>query len=355
VKGVILVGGEGTRLRPLTLQVQKSMVPMAGRPFLEYQLSLLRKHGVREVVLSLCHLPDRIRRHFGRGERFGVRLHYAQEREPLGTAGAIKNAQPHLSGSAPVVVFNGDILTDMDISRMLEEHRRHRALITMSLTQVPDPSAFGLVQLARGRRIVNFLEKPKARRRGDAWINAGVYVFEPAVLDHIPAGRKYSAERELFPGLLAAGERIWGYTSRDYWTDIGTLARYLRAHQDILEGRMFLLPTGRPAPGRAGVRLGRRCRIHRTARVRGPAILGEACVLGREARVGGLAVLGRRVRLGFRAAVERSVLWDGVSVGDHAELNGCVVGPGCRIGAHASVRAGSVLGAGTVLPPFSQA
>lgn len=354
MKAVILVGGEGTRLRPLTLHCLKSMVPMAGRPFLEYQLDFLRRHGIREVVLSICHLPHLIRRAFGEGRRYGLRLHYAAEHEPLGTAGAIKNAQRFIGSHEPTVVLNGDVLNNFDLQRMAAVHRRNRAVATLALTRVSDPSAYGVVLQDQHHRVLNFLEKPGPEEHASPWVNAGVYIFEPEVFDHIPAGQAYSAERGLFPGLLKAGLRLWAFPSRGYWMDIGTLARYHQAQQDILEGRMFMLPVGKPYRSTANIRIGARCRIHPEAEVVGPAVLGRSCRLGSGARVGEGTVLGNNVELRSQAWVEHSVIWDHVVIGEGARLSGCLVADGCRIGRHAHVRTGSALGQGSVIPDYSR-
>jgi NDP-sugar pyrophosphorylase family protein len=355
MKAIILVGGEGTRLRPLTLHRLKTMVPMAGRPFLEYQLHLLKQHGVHEVVLSICHLPGLIRRAFGSGARYGMKFYYAAERTPLGTAGAIKNAEKFVAaGSEPVVVVNGDILTNLNLTKMLALHRRHRAQATIALTLVADPSAYGLVKQDAQHRILNFVEKPSSDEGQSPWVNAGVYLFDPEVFAHIPAGKPYSVERALFPKLLANGGRVWGFASRDYWMDIGSLDRYWQAHMDILEGRMFMLPTGKPWKNHRRIRLGRTCSLHASACLCPGTIIGDNCRIDREARLGELLVLGNRVQVGARAVLERCVVWDDVTIGEGAQLNGCVVARGARIGRFASLRPGTVLGEKSVVPDYSR-
>lgn len=327
---------------------------MAGRTFLEYQLALLRRHGVREAVLSICHLPERIRRHFGDGRRFGLKLRYVAERTPLGTAGAIKNAERLMSGREPVVVLNGDILTQVDLARMAALHQRRRAVVTIALHRVADPSAYGLVRQDSARRVLEFIEKPGAADCVDPWINAGVYLFAPEAFEHIPPNVACSVERQVFPGLLAAGERVWGFRTDAYWMDIGTTARYLQANLDILEGRMDRLPGGRAWKRRPGIQAGRGCRVHPTARLDAPLILGDRCVIGAGARVGEAVVLGDGVCIGAGAVIERSVLWDGVAVGDQAHVSGAVLADRCRIGRCVQLRPGAVLGEGAVLPDFSR-
>ncbi len=355
MKAVLLVGGEGTRLRPLTLTRLKSMVPMAGRPFLEYPLALLKRHGVREVVLSVCHRPERLRRDFGDGRRYGLRLHYAYEDRPLGTAGAIKNAARLLGPERETVaVFNGDILSDLDLTALAAEHRRRHALVTLTLAHVADARAYGMIVQNAQHRVLRFLEKPGESPREGAWINAGMYLFSPEALDPIPEGEPYSTERELFPRLLAAGERLWGYLHRNYWLDIGTLDRYLQANRDLLEHRLEPLPQGRALVGRRGVRLGLGCRLHPTARVHGPVQLGSGCVLDAEANVGEDVVLCDRVRVGSGSMIAHSVVWEDTVIGQGARLEGCVIGARARIGNHAHVRAGTVLGSGARVPDHSR-
>lgn len=355
MKAIILVGGEGTRLKPLTLHRLKSMAPMAGRPFLEYQFALLRRHGVREAVLSICHLPDVIRAQFGTGKRYGLKLSYAVERKPLGTAGAIKNAQALIGTTDLLAVLNGDILSDFDLTAMARIHRQQKAVATIGLTWVEDPSDYGLVYTKSGGRVSKFVEKPSQDESENHWVNSGLYLFSPEVFEHIPARRAYSVERQLFPDLLARGARIGSCSRRYYWKDIGTPAKYHQANLDILEGRMFMLPVGETARRNARLRVGRACRINPSAELYAPAVLGDRCVVEEKARVGESVVLGDRVRVGRHAVIERSVIWDQVEIGESASLSGCVVGTGCRIGRFASLRPGTVLGEGAVVPDYSRA
>jgi NDP-sugar pyrophosphorylase family protein len=197
VKAIILVGGEGTRLRPLTLHRLKGTVPMAGRPFLEYQFEFLRRYGVRDVTLSICHMPELVKKTFGNGRRYGLNLHYAVEQKPLGTAGAIKNAERYIAGKEPVVIMNGDILTDLNLEHMQQLHRKNRAVLTIGLTWVEDPSAYGLVHTNTSGRVQRFVEKPDSDEGDNHWINAGVYLFDPSIFSYIPENVNYSAERGL--------------------------------------------------------------------------------------------------------------------------------------------------------------
>jgi len=354
MKAIILVGGEGTRLRPLTINRLKSTVPMAGRPFLEYQFALLRRHGVREITLSICHKPELIRKVFGNGKQYGVKLNYAVEIKPLGTGGAIKNAERFVAGREPVAVLNGDELTDWDFSKMAAVHRKHKAIVTIGLTWVEDPSAYGLVLFNAGGQVSRFVEKPSLDEAKSHWINSGLYIFDPAAFAYIPEGVNYSAERELFPDLLNSGQRVWSFTSRNYWKDIGTPAKYHQAHLDILEERLPMLSVGTAWKRKKKIRIGRGCKIHATARLYDPSILGDQCTICAETQVGEFAVLGKKVKIGPRAIVQRSVIWDQVEIGEGTRLTGCVLGSGCRIGRYVTIRPGSVLGDHAVVPDFSQ-
>ena len=334
MKAVILAGGEGTRLRPLTLQVPKPVVPIANVPFLGYQLDLLRRHGIGEAILSLGYRPDKIEAELGDGSRFGIRLRYVVEQSPLGTGGAFKNAEPFLDG--PAVVFNGDILCDFDLTGILRSHRRRSATATLTLTRVDNPSAYGLVETGQDGRVARFLEKPGGDQVTCDTINAGLYVLEPEVLKTIPAGVNASFEREVFPGLLAAGRPVHAHVSPGYWIDIGTPPKYLQAHRDILEGR-FASPL-------SGVRFNpaESPEPEDCAGLVRNSVVADSVRLGDGSRILGSAI-DRDCQVGERAVVEGSVLWRGVQVGDGAQLRGCILGNRCRIGA------GAVVGEGVVL------
>ncbi|HET9870871.1 MAG TPA: NDP-sugar synthase [bacterium] len=327
MKAIILVGGQGTRLRPLTDHLPKNIVPLCGAPFLHYPLRQLKKAGIREVAFSVGYKSQAIRKVYGDGRKLGMRFHYALEKEPLGTGGAIKNAERFVKGH-PVVVLNGDILTDLPLSKMIAFHRKKRSAATLGLVRVEDPTAYGLVLLDRQKRVTRFLEKPTAKEAVTDTINAGVYLFEPQVFGFLPAGIQYSAERGLFPDLLASRTPFFGYVWDGYWPDIGTPRKYLTTHWDILKGA-FTPPA--PFRKKGGVHWGKGVKLGQGARVMGPAMLGDGCVLGAGARVGPLTVLGRGCRIGEGAVVEKSVLWDGASVGPGVRVKECLLGRRARV------------------------
>jgi len=348
---LILIGGKGTRLRPFTCDFPKPLLPLVNRPFLEHQFDVLKRHGVRDVVLCTAYQPAPFHRTLGNGRRLGLRLRYVHERRPLGTGGAVKNAQPRLQDTA--LVLNGDVLHSLDVAAFLRFHRRNRADISIALTRVKDPTLYGLVETDPSGRIRKFLEKPSWDEIAANTVNAGAYIFEPSVLERIPPGVKYSLERTLFPNLLAAGMRLFGYVSRGYWMDIGTVDKYLQVHLDILGGAAhFRLPARRRGlcAGR-GVRLGRDVTFDRE---QGCVVLGERTRVGDFARFSRRVCVGPGCEIGKGAALEDCVVLAGSRIGAGASLKNCVVGPGCLVGAHAAMSAGAALAGGSILRPYSQ-
>ncbi len=331
MNAIVLAGGEGTRLRPLTYTTPKPLLPIANRPFLEHQLSWLARHGVDEVVLSLGYKPDAFARRFRSGTYDGVRLRYAVEPEPLGTAGAIRFAAHHHAGdgdrlSGRFLVCNGDVLTDLDVSALVRFHEERGAQASIALTRVEDPSAFGVVPTGDDGRVQSFVEKPPPDQAPTDWINAGTYVLEASVLDTIPAGQAVSIERETFPGLLAAGGKLYAMRSPDYWIDIGTPAKYLQANTDMLAGR---IAGGRPSLG--------------------SALVGPGARVAPEAEVTD-SVVGPGVEVAEGAKIIRSVLLEGVRVAPGAEVVDSVIGPGAVVGPGVLVSGTSIVGPGADVP-----
>ncbi|MDA0987566.1 MAG: NDP-sugar synthase [Chloroflexi bacterium] len=341
MKAVILAGGEGTRLRPLTCNIPKPMVPILNRPFMEHMLGHLRGHGVDSAVLTVCYLPDIIEAHFGRGESIGMGLSYVLEEMPLGTAGAVKNVEKELNQT--FFVLNGDIFTDLDLGAMVRFHREEKAQVTLFLTPVEDPSAFGVVETDSTGRVLRFLEKPAPGETTSNWINGGIYIMEPQVLAHAPSGEPYSFERGLFPKLLEMGIPVYGYQARPYWMDLGTPASYLRVHHDLLT------TTSTDHWTEASSASHEHSSIHPSARVLGPVLLGKGCSIGPGALVQGPSVLGAGCVVGKEATIQGSILWQNVMVESGAALEGCIVGDGARIGEGARVGERCILGDNVVL------
>jgi NDP-sugar pyrophosphorylase family protein len=349
LRAVILAGGEGTRLRPLTLALPKPVVPVVDRPFLRHQLDLLSRIGVDDVVFSIAYQPDRVRAVFGEGAAVGKRIRYAVEETPLGTGGAVKNAEPWLDDTT--IVFNGDVLTDVDLPAVVETHRRTRAAATLVLTPVPNPSAYGLVETDAEGRVRRFIEKPDPAQVTTDTINAGIYVLDTATLALMPPAVNHSIERAFFPALLARGDRVTAHVHRGYWIDIGTPEKYSQVHRDILEARFAVRLDGRP---RAGGWVHDRAQVDAAVDLAGPFYVGPGCRVAPGARLGAGAVLTAGVTVESGAHVADSVLWEGTAVGREARVEGALLGRGVQVGERAQVGRGAVLGEGTRISDFSR-
>jgi mannose-1-phosphate guanylyltransferase len=338
MQAVVLVGGEGTRLRPLTSTVPKPVVTLVDRPFLAYMLEWLRGHGVTDVVLSLGFLAGALRDVLGDGEQFGLTLHYVEEPEPLGTAGALKFAEQFLDDR--FLMLNGDVLTDIDLSAQIAQHEQTGATGTLALVPVEDPSAYGLVRLHEDGAVKEFVEKPDPDQIDTNLISAGAYVLERSVLDLIPAGRNVSIEREVWPRLV--GDGLYGFVADAYWLDIGTPERYLQGTFDILEGNVRTGVQGRM--GTTYLAVDDDVRVD--GRIVPPAVVRSGSHIAAGAHVGSLAVLGKGVQVGAGATIERSVVLDGAEIGPGCHLTDCIVAPGVTLGPNCIVSGGAVIGEG---------
>lgn len=365
-QAVILVGGEGTRLRPITSRVPKPVAPVVERPFVSYILDNLVRHGVERVVFSSGFLASAIEAELGDGHEYGLTVEYVVEDEPLGTAGAIKNVAAVLHPGC-FFVFNGDVLSDVDLTALATQHHQTQAMATIFLTPVDDPRRYGLVELRPDGSVANFLEKPGSDRVGSALINAGVYVLEHDVLAMIPPARMFSIERGVFPELAQAGS-LYGYVEAGYWRDIGTPESYLQAHFDILDHSVRtnvgeLMSSGYLYVAASAL-------VHGSARIVPPCYIGENVTVGAGARVGPQVVLGAGVAVGEGTLVSESVLQAGVRIGDHCtvehsvvvrdttvgpgtQLSEAVIGADCTIGADNELAKGISLFPGTQLPDGS--
>jgi mannose-1-phosphate guanylyltransferase len=334
VQAVVLVGGEGTRLRPLTLQTPKPMIPVMNVAFLERTLIRLKEAGIDDVILPAGYLPDAITSAFGDGSRLGLRVRYVIEETPLGTAGALKNIEQFITG--PFFVLNGDVLTSLDLRAMLANHERKGGVASLHLITVDDPSAFGCVVHDADGLISAFVEKPKREEAPTNDVNAGTYLLDRSVLDAIPAGRAVSIERETFPALIAAGKKLYAYTTADYWIDLGRPEAYLGAHRHVFDGAMPLgLQPNSDGPGAKGVP---------PSAIIPPVFVGRNVRVAPDAKIGPYTVLGDDCEVGSGAVVADSLLWDGVVVEAGARLDWAIVASRARIGAGAVVGRGSVIG-----------
>ncbi len=327
MQALILAGGEGARLRPLTIHTPKPIVPLANRPFLFYQLALLKQAGIKDIMLSLSYQPNKIESVFGDGEDLGLQVRYVVEASPRGTAGAYKYSQERLNETT--IVCNGDILTDINVAEIIAYHREKKATATIALATVENPGAYGLVEVESDGRARHFIEKPKPEEITCNTINAGIYILEPRVLDYIPSGEKFSFEYQLFPALLEAGEQIYGYTWRGYWIDIGAPQRYLQANKDLINGRLKSFDVIRSALKLSEADA-------ETIRIDARSVIDPSCTLKSGVEIIN-SVLGPNCVIEERARIENSVLLAGARVGKAAEINDSVTGKSCLIGRNAKV------------------
>ncbi|MBV9818102.1 MAG: NDP-sugar synthase [Solirubrobacterales bacterium] len=341
MQALILVGGQGTRLRPLTCATPKPVVTLVDRPFMVYMLEWLRAHGVDDVIMSCGFMADGVREVLGDGSALGLALRYVEEPEPLGTGGALKYAEALLDER--FFMLNGDVLTDMDLTAQLREHERTGARATLALMGVEDPSAYGLVRRGPDGSVRQFVEKPSPEEIDTNLVNAGAYVIEREVLAGMaPAGTKISIERDVFPALV--GEGLYGFEAEGYWVDIGTPKRYLQATFEILEGVVHTA-VGSEVQRSSGV-LWRAAGTRNGTMVHAPAVVGAGCELASDAVIGGRTVLGPGVTVASGAHIDSSVVLDGASIGSGTRITGAIVGPEVSLGEHCRVEDGAMLGRG---------
>jgi len=340
VKAVVMAGGEGTRLRPLTSNQPKPMVPVAGKPCMEHILELVRRHGITSAVATLAYMPQVISGYFGEGSHLGIELDYSVEEVPAGTAGSVKLLEHYLDET--FLVVSGDALTDMDLTSLIEFHRYKGAAATLALKRVPDPLEFGVVITAEDGRIERFLEKPSWGEVFSDTINTGIYVLEPEVLAEIPAEVPHDFSKELFPRLLEAGVPLYGFVTEGYWQDIGNLTQYHEANRDALDGKVKLEMPG--VRLRENVWVGEGSLVEQVERIEGPAVIGNYCALDETATIGRYTVLGNNVIVKEQAEVEFSVIDSNSYLGPRTQVRGALVGKNCEIRAHATVSEGAVIG-----------
>jgi NDP-sugar pyrophosphorylase family protein len=341
MQAVILVGGEGTRLRPLTYALPKPMVPVLGRPFIGWIIERLREAGVEDVILSCGYLPDTIRAYFGDGSAHGVKLHYVVEQEPLGTAGAIKHAIDFIHGA--LYVCNGDILVGLDLRTLHESHVSRGAIATIHTRAVDDPSQFGVVETDPMGRVERFVEKPRPGETDARDINAGTYVLEREAVEAIPSGRAVSIERETFPHLIGKTGRVYAVSTADYWIDVGRPGPYIQAHRDIFDGR-FEKPMGVEVA--KGVWSADGAPIPAGVAVQGPAYIGPGVMLERGAKIEPYSAIYDRTRVQSGAVVGSSIVWPDCDIGKNGIVRDAILGLEVTVDPGATVAAGSVVGKG---------
>ncbi len=352
MKAILLAGGKGTRLRPLTIHTPKPIVPIFNRPFLHYQIDLLKQvPEIDEVILSLNYQPRRIEEIFGDGSELDIKIRYVVEPAPLGTAGAVKYAGDSLTES--VVVFNGDVLTQIDLAAVIRLHRERKARATIVLTPVENPTAYGLVETDAGGNVRRFVEKPSADEITTHNINAGIYVLEPDTFDRIPSDVAWSIERSYFPSLIERHETFVAYIYNGYWIDIGTPEKYAQVHRDIMDGRYLTAPfLDLPAPRTS---VAPDARIEEGATVEGPCFIDEGVLIKAGARVGPYSVIGKQTQVDEDAVIEGAIVWPNCRVSREATVRNAILGRNCHLGRCVSVDGGAVLGDKTTLTDYTRA
>ena len=330
MKAVVLVGGEGTRLRPLTYITVKAMVPVLNKPFIEYIIRHLSYHNISEIILAIGYKPDRITEYFT-NEKLGTKLTYSIEKDPLGTAGAVKNAESHIDDT--IFAMNGDIFTDLNFTEMLRFHKNKGAKVTIALTSVEDPSRFGVVETDSNQRVTRFLEKPKREQAVGNMINAGVYVIEAEVLKCIPKGKHSMFEHDIFPSLVANGEPVFGYTTNAYWMDMGTPEKYLQLNGDLLSGKSTQVDFKE-----TDIRIGKKSNVHTQSHLVGPILIDKNCNVGKGVQLKGPVVIGPGCRIHDGAGIENSVIWQNADIGEQAVLKDCIVASNSCINNNVNLR-----------------
>ncbi len=346
MKAMILAAGLGTRLRPLTEEIAKPMVPIVNKPVMEHIVELLARHGFDDLYVNIHYFPDAIRRHFGDGSRWGVRITYSYEEELLGTAGGVKKLEKELGGDT-LLVISGDALTDIDLTALMDYHHSKNTLATLVLTPVDDPSKYGVVLVDEENRIVGFQEKPDRREAKSHLANSGIYVFEPEILKMIPRDSFYDFGSQLFPRLLEEGKAFHGYFHDDYWNDVGSIEEYRRGNFDALEGKVRVRIPGVHLG--EDIWIGDDTEIEDDVLMVGPLCIGSHCVVRRHAKLYGPLIIGDRTVIDEGALLYRGIKWGEGYIGKDANIVDSIVGKEAEIGEKAALLADTVIGHRTVI------
>jgi NDP-sugar pyrophosphorylase family protein len=323
---MILAAGLGTRLRPLTNVVSKPMVQMANRPCMEHAVRLLAKYGVTDIVVNLHYLPEIIQDHFGDGSTFGVNITYSYEKELMGTAGGFKRVQDFFGDEAALII-SGDALTDINLDAFYRFHKENGGIATLALKQVADPTQYGVV-VREGNRVLRFQEKPKKEEAISNLANTGIYLFDPAIFNHIPAKTFYDFGKQVFPELLEKGEAMYGYKMQEYWCDVGDLTVYREAHYDMLTGVVSVELPGKQI---GNIYLGDHVSIHPDTTIVGPVLFGNNCTIKKGARIYGPSILGDNTSIGEDVVIKRGILWNNVTIEKETDLADSIIACDCHI------------------------
>ncbi len=344
MKALILAGGKGLELLPLTFNLPKPMVSVGNIPFVFYQLDILKKAGIQEVILSLSYQPRKIKELLGDGSNYGIVIRYTNEPVPLGTAGAVKNAA-HLVDKT-LVVINGDILTSIDLKRVIDRHIQKKVPATLVLGDSPHPERYGMIMHDRHRMVTGFVEKPRDHDMIDHHVNVGIYVFEKEILDFIPAGTFYTMERDLFPGLISSGVGIYACKTAEYWHHVDDARSYLKANSDVLAGRIAL-------PRFYGLYEKQAPKIPPTSRIDDRSFIDDSCLIKPGVDIEN-SVIGKNCRIEERVQIRNSVILPGTRLKRGARLTNCVVGKNCVLGESVCITNGAVLGDKSFIPDYSK-
>lgn len=341
MRAVLMAGGSGTRLRPLTCDLPKPMVPILNKPIAEHIINLLKKVGIREIIATLHYFPDIMRDYFQNGNDFDVDITYAvEEEQPLGTAGCVKNIQELLHST--FLVISGDGITDFDLQKAIAYHREQNSLATIVLTRVPNPMEFGVVITNPDGRISRFLEKPSTSEVFSDTVNTGTYILEPEVLDYLPVNQEADFSKDLFPLLLAEGKPIYGYIAEGYWCDVGHLDAYRQSQYDALNQQVYLQLEYHQRS--AGIWIGNNTYIDPTAKIEAPAVIGNNCRIGPRVIITGGTVIGDNVTVGADSELRRPIIWNGVIIGEESHLSACIIARGSRLNRRCQILEGAVIG-----------
>lgn len=345
-KAMVLAAGLGTRLRPLTDLISKPMIPIANKPVMEHIIELLVEHDFDEVVCNLHWYPEAIKDYFGDGSKYNIKITYSYEPELLGTAGGVKKVEAFFEGQT-FLILSGDALTDIDLTELMDFHRKKGGICTLVLTEVDDPSQYGVVIIDDESRITGFQEKPLMGEAKSSLANSGIYVFEPDIFNHIPYGSFYDFGRDLYPKLLKAGIAYYGYKHDRYWNDVGSLDQYQQGNFDALEGKVKLNIPGMQI--NEGIWLGKNCRIEEDVVMIPPLVIGNNCTIKKGAKLYGPIIIGDNTIIDERAIMYRGIKWGSGYIGKDASLIGAIIGYDTKIKSGASILEKAVIGSKSVI------
>ena len=341
MKAFILAAGYGKRLEPLTKAVPKPMCPVANKPIMQYNIELLKKYGIRDLTANIHYFPEQVENYFGDGSAFGVNLKYSFEEELLGTAGGAKMMAASVKTNETFIVIASDILTDINLSRMIAYHKSRKALATIALVPVKDVSQYGVVLMDEKGKISDFQEKPSRDEARSDLVNTGIYIFEPEILDVIPSGKFHDFGKDVFPELVKNGADFYGYKMVEYWNDVGGLEKLRTANSDILQGRVRAqVPAKRSGKS---TWIGKGAQVDRSAKFEGTIILGDNTIIGKNVEIYGDVSVGDKCFIGDGSVISDSVIWSDTRVGAGSRLDKCIIGNWCGIEDNVKIDEGCVV------------